>query len=107
MECDCCHRRKMFYESFAFLETEDDKMNLCVDCNNLLYKLRDYANEGNREKFYEHLKQLEKRQKKPSSIFASWLKSFVVKLEEGFQRSPIDSKKNKDTNTNEKKGINP
>ena len=77
MVCDCCGRKKKLFESFAVIMTDEGKMNLCVDCNDLAYKIRDDANDGNKEQFDEHLKQLEKRGKKARPIFVDWKKKFI------------------------------
>lgn len=77
MVCDCCGRKKKLFESFAVIMTDEGKINLCVGCNDLAYKIRDDANDGNKEYFIEHLKQLEERGKKARPIFMDWKKKFI------------------------------
>ena len=84
MVCDCCLKRKKFFESFAEVQTDSGIMHLCVDCNDLAYKIRDDANEGDKEKYNKHRKELEKRGKKARIIFVEWKKQFTSGLEKKF-----------------------
>ncbi len=95
MKCDCCLKRKKLFESFAAVKTENGKLNLCVDCNDLAYKLRDDAKEGNKDKFNKHLEELEKRCKKAKPIFEDWKKSFLADLYKCFpsEESTADNEK--------------
>ena len=81
MVCDCCHKKKKLFESYAAIQTDGGVMNLCVDCNDLAYKLRDDANEKNREAYEKHLKALGKWEKSPNEIFVKWKKAFLKDLE--------------------------
>ena len=81
MVCDCCLRRKKLFESFAAIQTDEGTMNLCVQCNDLAYKIRDDANEKNKKEYDEHLRQLEKRGKKAKPIFFNWKKIYTKGLE--------------------------
>lgn len=81
MVCDCCLKKKKLFESFAAVQTDQGIMNLCVDCNDLAYKIRDDANEKRREEYDKHIIELEKRAKKPKDIFVNWKSSFLSDLE--------------------------
>lgn len=76
--CDCCGRRKKFFESFAHLQTDNESLWLCVDCNDLLYKMRDAASDNNRV-YFEVLYVRITRRADRSSMFDDWLKQFVLR----------------------------
>lgn len=82
MVCDCCGRKKKLFESFATVQIKGGQLNFCVDCNDLAYKVRDDANEMNKDGYNLHLEQWKKRAKKPSENFVEWQKTFLVPLEE-------------------------
>lgn len=84
MMCDCCGKRKRLLESFATIQTNGNRLNLCVDCNDLAYKIRDDANEMDKRSFDLHLDQWKKRAKKPSRDFIEWQKAFLSTLEDEF-----------------------
>ncbi len=77
MNCDCCGKSKKLLESYAAVNTSNGPMNLCVKCNDLAYKIRDAANDGNEEDFQKSLKALNARAKKSSATFKSWKKDYV------------------------------
>ena len=80
MNCDCCGKRKGILESFALLQKDKEPINLCVKCNDLAYKVRDAANEGNKDDFERYLNQWKEREKKPTEVFLKWKKKFVENL---------------------------
>ena len=53
MVCDCCGRRKKFFESFASVKNGEDQMSFCVNCNDIAYKVRDAANENDENQYKE------------------------------------------------------
>lgn len=79
MKCDCCGRRKKLLESFANIEIENGSLNLCVECNDLAYKVRDAADEHNKEEFKKYLKQWEKRENSPCDKYLNWKNEFISK----------------------------
>ena len=81
MVCDCCGRKKKLFESFAVIKTKTDQLNFCVDCNDLACKLRDDANEMNKDFYNLHLEQWKKCTKKPSKSFIEWQEAFIAPLE--------------------------
>lgn len=81
MVCDCCGRKKMLFESFAAVQAKDGPLNLCVNCNNLAYKVRDDANAMDRDAYHQHLAQWKKSAKKPTERFVVWQKAFLSPLE--------------------------
>lgn len=85
MVCDCCGRKKKLFESFAAVKTEKGQLNFCVECNDIAYKIRDDANEHDKEKFDQHVKEWEKRAKKPSKLFTEWKKEFMKPLTAKFE----------------------
>lgn len=87
MKCDCCHKRKRIKESFAKIETQDTIMYLCVDCNNLAYKLRDDSIEKDTTNFEKHLKELSLREKKSSVTYLKWKSEFLIRLKENFDNN--------------------
>lgn len=91
MKCDCCGRKKKLFESFA--EVKDDKtvLHLCVDCNDLFYKLRDAAAEDDRPEFDSVAADLEKRMRKSSAELKDWATRFIAK-----QKAKLSSSSDKD-----------
>ena len=87
MVCDCCGRKKKPFESFAAVQTKDGQLNFCVECNDVAYKIRDDANEMNKDAYYLHLEQWKKRAKKPSTGFLEWQKVFLEPLEKRLSSS--------------------
>lgn len=85
MLCDCCGRKKKLFESFAAVEYKGLQINLCVDCNDLAYKVRDAANEQNINNYENHIAEWQKRTKKPSEIFLSWQQDFLTPLEKSLK----------------------
>ena len=55
MVCDCCGRKKKLFESFAAVRVKNGQLNLCVECNDLAYKVRDDANTMNKDAYIQHL----------------------------------------------------
>lgn len=96
MVCDCCGRKKKLFESFAAVALKQGKLNFCVDCNDLAYKVRDDANELNKDEYEKHMKEWKKRAKKPSKEFIEWQKTFIEPLEANFK----DEEKNSDKKQN-------
>ena len=80
MVCDCCRKRKKLLESFASVDTTKGKMNLCVICNDLAYKIRDDAENKDLESFMKHIGELEKREKRAKPVFVGWKKGFIKEL---------------------------
>lgn len=75
MKCDCCGRKKKLLEAFASVDNGDKKLTLCVDCNDLLYKLRDAANE-----FQSIQQSLTSRMEgEASKDFQAWSEKFIAK----------------------------
>lgn len=81
MVCDCCGRKKKLFESFATVKTKDYQLNFCVDCNDMAYKVRDDANEMNKDAYILHLEQWKQCAKKPSKQFVVWKEAFLAPLE--------------------------
>jgi protein-arginine kinase activator protein McsA len=87
MVCDCCQKRKKLFESFAAINHNNTQINLCAECNDLAYKLRDAANEHKKDDFNKYLNEWKKRLKKPSNSFLYWEKDFIAPLEEKLNES--------------------
>ena len=77
MKCDCCGRKKKLFESFAEVKDGKTTLHLCVDCNDLFYKLRDAASEGDRLEFDSVMADLKKKMKKGSAAFKDWATRFI------------------------------
>lgn len=88
MICDCCGRKKKMFESFAAVQAGNNQLNFCAECNDLAYKVRDDANDMNRDAYHSHLEQWKKRAKKPSSNFTKWQKAFLAPLESKLNPDP-------------------
>lgn len=84
MVCDCCGRKRKLLESFAAVQYKQTQMNFCADCNDLAYKVRDDANDHNKDEYEKHIKEWEKQAKKPSDLFLAWQKEFIAPLEKTF-----------------------
>ena len=87
MVCDCCKRRKRLFESYALIKTDKKQLHLCVDCNVMLYKLRDAADDKNEKLFNELLVQLENNNKKSTSAFLLWKEEFIKKCKGKFEEA--------------------
>lgn len=74
MNCSCCGRRKKLFESF---EAISPRIDVCVECSTLLYKLRDY-NAVNNEKEKENCMELitKRKNNKSTKEFEEWFSSF-------------------------------
>lgn len=86
MKCDCCGRKKKLFESYVAIKYEDSRINLCAFCNDLAYKIRDDANNNEKELFEKHLEEWENRSKKKSDKFTKWQVEFIKKQESVFNR---------------------
>ena len=89
MTCDCCLRRKKMLESYAIIKTKSGVINLCVECNDLEYKIRDDADENNEEQFELHKNAIEERGKKAKSNFKIWHEKFLDKQKEKMKKNKI------------------
>ena len=78
MRCDCCGRRKGFFESFAVVKNGDLALNLCARCNDLAYKTRDAAAEHDREKFDLATQEWQNASKHVSRDFGIWQDHFIT-----------------------------
>lgn len=87
MVCDCCGRKKKLFGSFAAVQTKNGRLNFCVECNDLAYKVRDDANAMNKDAYIQHLDQWKKRAKKPTEKFIAWQKTFLAPLEKKLSTS--------------------
>lgn len=79
--CDCCRKRKGPFQSFAAIETKSGQINLCSDCNDLAYKMRDAVRYGEEDVYRECREALIRREKKPSERYLEWKDDFVSTLE--------------------------
>ena len=92
MKCDCCGRKKKLLEAFASVDNGDKKLTLCVDCNDLLYKLRDAANEGAANEFQSIQQSLTWRMEgKASEDFQAWSEIFIAKQHAKIARSRTEA----------------
>ena len=77
MKCSCCGRRKKFREVF---ESVSDELNICVDCGQILYKIKEAEREGNDDIRNEYLNDIRKRSsEKGSEEFITWFDSEYTK----------------------------
>ena len=78
MKCDCCGKKKGFFESFSLIKTKQYNLNLCARCNNIEFKIRDYSALNNKEEVNKALIQIDNLSKdKCSKKFEEWHKEFV------------------------------
>lgn len=91
MKCDCCGRKKKLLESFVEVKVSKTALHLCVDCNDLFYKLRDAASKDNRQEFDSVMTELNKKMKKSSAALKDWAASFTDK-----QKAKLNSPSDKD-----------
>ena len=87
MKCDCCGKKKRLFESFAAVQAKSEQLNLCVECNDMAYKVRDDINDQNEEKYKLHLEQWKKRTMSPSKKFVEWQETFLTALEQKLNQS--------------------
>ncbi len=77
MKCSCCGRRKRIGEVF---ETVSDELNICVECGQMLYRIKEAEREGNDDIRNEYLDEIKKRSlKKGSEAFLSWFDSEYIR----------------------------
>lgn len=92
MKCDCCGRKKKLLEAFASVDNGDKKLTLCVDCNDLLYKLRDAANEGAANEFQSIQQSLTSRMEgEASKDFQAWSEKFIAKQQAKIVKSGTEA----------------
>ena len=92
MKCDCCGRKKKLLETFASVDNGNKKLTLCVDCNDLLYKLRDAADEGTANEFQSIQQSLTSRMEgKASEDFQAWSEKFIAKQYAKIAQSRTDA----------------
>lgn len=77
MRCDCCGQKKKLFESFAQITFNGGKLNFCIECNDLAYKVRDAYKEVDEAKYLDLLDRWEKRAKKASPLFKTWQAAFL------------------------------
>lgn len=82
MLCDCCRKRKKLFESYALIPTNKGSIHLCVECNDLLYKLRDASHDNNLKEYRELKKKLLAKHKKSSAAFVQWRDDYIATCEE-------------------------
>ena len=76
MNCSCCGRKKKLFESY---ETIDNNINICIDCSQLLYRIRDASNAHDFSTVSLLKKQLsQKSANKMSDDFQSWYNQFCI-----------------------------
>lgn len=86
MVCDCCGRKKKLFESFAAVRYKQAQMNFCAECNDIAYKVRDDANDQNKDGYEMHIKEWKNRAKKPSDLFLIWQQEFLIPFEKTFKK---------------------
>ena len=87
MVCDCCGKRKKLFESYAVIQYKQNSIYLCVDCNDLAYKVKDDVNDKNKEKYDKHLNEWRRLAKKPTDLFLLWQQEFLMMLEGAFEKA--------------------
>ena len=80
MNCDCCGRKKKLFESFAKISEKNIEINLCVKCNDLMYKIRDAYNDGDKEKYKDYNNIIDNHKKDSKNEFIEWKKHFIDSL---------------------------
>lgn len=98
MKCDCCGRKKKLLEAFALVDSGENKLNLCVECNDLLYKLRDAANESDTNEF-ESIQRLlaERIEGNASKAFQTWIEIFIEKQRTEITQSKTEAQADQST----------
>ena len=82
MECSCCNKKRKLLESFAVLNIDNQKFELCSECNNLVFKLRDFSVKKNKKEFdIAQKKILKKCETNNNPTFKKWLDSFIKKMD--------------------------
>lgn len=97
MVCECCGRRKRLFESFAKIKSGEFEINLCVECNDLMYKIRDAYESDDEISAKTYIAHIDKHRQKSSKAFKKWKSAFLKKYE----------KKSADTSSNEKDNSQP
>lgn len=79
MVCECCGRKKRLFESFAKIKSGEFEINLCVECNDLMYKIRDAYEADDENSAKTHIAKIEKHRQKSSKAFKKWKAAFLKK----------------------------
>lgn len=83
--CFCCGRKAKLFEPFEHIAV-DDAFDLCNECSQLIYKMKDDASENNKEDYDIHVKELETRKKgNENKIFAKWYSEYKENLDKKFK----------------------
>lgn len=81
MVCECCGRRKRLFESFAKIKSGEFEINLCVECNDLMYKIRDAYESDDEISAKTYISYVDKHRQKSSKAFKKWKTAFLNKYE--------------------------
>lgn len=76
MKCDCCSRRKGWFEVFEPICVKDLNINLCVACCTQVYKVRDAQKYGKQDEVKQLISTV--LSKKSSDAFKSWFEENYV-----------------------------
>lgn len=80
MECDCCGKNKKMFESFAVVKRRNEELHLCSKCNDLCFKIRDFAKLKNTEEFNKSLKEINSFSSNHSISFQHWFHEFIKEI---------------------------
>jgi len=79
--CASCGRKSKLFESFEHIAL-DPPFDLCNECSQLIYKMRDDITDKRKDDYNLHVKQLtEKMGKKSSDVFLKWYKDYKTELD--------------------------
>lgn len=92
MVCDCCGKNKKLFETFARIKTDTIELNLCVKCNDLMYKIRDAYNEDDEDTFEKCNDTINKHCEKSKPKFLKWKNEFI----ENMKKSKRDNEEDDD-----------
>jgi ribosome-binding protein aMBF1 (putative translation factor) len=82
MKCDCCGKSKKMLDSFAIVKVKNEELHLCSKCNDLCFKIRDFARLKNVDEFNKNLNKINFFSPNHSKSFQNWFQGFVKKIKE-------------------------
>ena len=82
MKCECCGRNKKMFESFDIVKGKTVELHLCSKCNDLCFKIRDFAKLKNINEFNKALKGIDSFSDNHSKGFQQWFQEFIKKIKE-------------------------
>ncbi len=80
IHCECCGKKEGFRKSHERITHENDTFYLCVDCSQIVYKIKDKVIEKNQSLADELATKFLSLAKSPSEALLSWFDNYKTKI---------------------------